>query len=207
MVWRADVVGAQGSSKHAYWVRDQGTLPAGGCKQAEPALAIRCQWTPSRVAGVQSCKHRPILCHLSQAANDRHPSTHGAVSFWRQLVRKQLGLTHSESSAHYTHQTLSLDGCESRDTAYHGVHQRHPLRSVQDSASQLRTHQELTPSPVVILILNAMCILSEDRFLARSTLNPAGSDMTPLAARDAGLVVLSLANLARGAGAGDMNAI
>lgn len=37
MVWRADVVGAQGSSKHAYWVTGPATLPAGGYSKAEPA--------------------------------------------------------------------------------------------------------------------------------------------------------------------------
>lgn len=76
--------------------------------------------------------------------------------------------------------------------------------SLKTPSQRRITYQELTPSPVVILILNAMCILSEDRFLARSTSSPLmARPCPPVPAPEPGVAASSHASLAKGAS--DMN--
>lgn len=110
---------------------------------------------PLTVDTFQSCrgpmlKHRPILCHLSQAELDKasvHPIPGGLLL--ATACSQTTGTYTANSPAHTRHpnRSLSLDGCESRNTAQHGVHQRDPLRSVQDVPSQLQTRQGLTQPP------------------------------------------------------------
>lgn len=84
--------------------------PAGRrLQQAEPAGGSRTSH-PSTVDTFQTCrgsklKHRPILCHLSQAAKDRHPSNPpGRSPFGDSLFARPGIYTYSESPAH-THPT------------------------------------------------------------------------------------------------------
>lgn len=187
MVWRADVVGAQGSSKHAYWATTgPATLPAGGCSKAEPE-AGGARTSPPGDSGhlpeLQGSKAEAQANTLSsftgRAGQGIRPPHPGRSPFGDSLFANTSDL-HNENSLTHTEPPNRSPIARRLRKPQH----RTPWGSSAGSStvshetprrSDGQHNQELTPSPVVILILNAMCILSEDRFLARST----SSRLTP----------------------------
>lgn len=129
MVWRADVVGAQGSFKQcAYWTS---TLPAGGCNKlseqggrtSHPLTVALSGHLPELQGSTAEAQANTLSSFTGRA--DRHPPT-GPVSFWRQLVRN-LRLTQRISSARIPIDSRST-AAKSLNTIHHGFHQWDSLR-------------------------------------------------------------------------------